>query len=53
MVDFLSLLLLPVIIILGIVTSYQDIKFGKIKNKWISLALIYSFMAMLLTIFPP
>lgn len=30
------------ILFLGIVTSYQDIKIGKIKNKWIVLALVYA-----------
>jgi len=33
---------LPMIIFLGVITSYQDFKYGKIKNKWIILALIYS-----------
>ena len=33
---------LPMILFLGIVTSYEDIKFGKIRNKWIVLALVYS-----------
>lgn len=37
--------LLPMILFLGIVTSYEDIKFGKIRNKWIILALIYSIAA--------
>jgi len=32
----------PAIILLGIVTSYQDFKFGKIKNKWIILSLVYA-----------
>ena len=26
---------LPMILFLGIVTSYEDIKFGKIRNKWV------------------
>lgn len=29
------------ILFLGITTSYEDIKFGKIRNKWIILAIIY------------
>ena len=33
---------LPMIFVLGVVTSYEDIKFGKIRNKWIILALSYS-----------
>ena len=36
---------LPMILLLGIVTSYEDIKFGKIRNKWIILALAYSIAA--------
>ena len=30
------------ILFLGIVTSYEDKKYGKIRNKWVILALIYS-----------
>lgn len=33
---------LPMILLLGIVTSYEDIKFGNIRNKWILLAIAYS-----------
>ncbi len=33
---------LPAIILLGILTSYEDIRFTKIKNKWIIYALIYA-----------
>ena len=33
---------LPGIIALGIITSYEDIKIGKIKNKWIIIALAYA-----------
>jgi len=36
---------LPAIILLGIITSYTDIKFGKIKNNHILLALLFSFAA--------
>lgn len=32
---------LPMILFLGIVTSYEDIKFGKIRNKWVVLAVAY------------
>jgi len=35
---------LPAIIALGIITSYEDIKIGKIRNKWVILALIYAFV---------
>ncbi len=34
---------LPIIISLAIITSYEDIKIGKIRNKWILTALIFSF----------
>jgi len=34
--------LLPAIFLIGVITSYQDFKFGKIKNKWILLGLFYS-----------
>lgn len=33
---------LPMILFLGIVTSYGDIKFGKIRNKWVLVAIAYS-----------
>lgn len=32
---------LPMILFLGIITSYEDIKFGKIMNKWVLLAILY------------
>lgn len=35
---------LPAILALGIITSYEDIKYGKIRNKWVVLALIYGFV---------
>jgi len=38
---------LPAIIALGIITSYEDLKYGKIKNKYILGALIYSFFVNL------
>lgn len=34
---------LPAIITLGVITSYEDIRIGKIRNKWIILALVYAF----------
>ncbi len=36
---------LPAIISLGIITSYEDIKYGKIRNKWILFALAYAILA--------
>ncbi|MBI2558989.1 hypothetical protein HYW20_06730 [Candidatus Woesearchaeota archaeon] len=36
---------LPMVLFLGIITSYEDIKFGKIRNKWILVAIVYSIIA--------
>ncbi len=47
----LELIFLPAILLLGIITSYQDFKFGKIKNKWIILALSYFIIVYALGIF--
>lgn len=38
---FLDYVFLPVLFLVGIVTSYQDIKYGKIKNKWIVAGLVW------------
>ena len=35
----LCVLLLPVLIFIGAIASYEDIKFGKIRNKWIVLGI--------------
>ena len=37
-------LFLPGILILGVITSYTDIKYGKIRNNWIKFALIYALL---------
>jgi len=42
---------LPAILILGIITSYTDIKEGKIKNKHILFALIYGVIAYSILVF--
>jgi len=34
---------LPAILAIGIITSYEDVRFGKIRNKWVILALLYAF----------
>ncbi|MBW2991653.1 hypothetical protein KY345_00365 [Candidatus Woesearchaeota archaeon] len=39
--DFIWIFL-PVILALGIITSYEDIKLGKIRNKWIIAAIMIS-----------
>ncbi|MCK5025249.1 MAG: hypothetical protein KAS15_01560 [Nanoarchaeota archaeon] len=36
---------LPAIIALGLITSYQDIKYGKIRNKWVVLGISYALAA--------
>jgi len=41
---------IPAIIFLGIATSYEDLKFGKIRNKWILFSVAFSF-AMYLALF--
>jgi hypothetical protein len=41
---------LPAIIAFGIITSYEDIKIGKIRNRWIALALAYAAAAYALLI---
>jgi len=41
---------LPGILILGIATSYTDIKYGKIKNKWILFGLFYGLIINLVLI---
>lgn len=38
---FLDYLLLPVLFLIGIATSYQDIRYGKIKNNWIINGLVW------------
>jgi len=39
---------LPVIFFIGLVTSYEDIKYGKIRNKWIILGLGWGAVVFLL-----
>ncbi len=45
--DFLLIALLPAILFIGIITSYQDFKCGKIKNKWIIFGIAYSLFVYL------
>jgi Flp pilus assembly protein protease CpaA len=37
----LDYLFLPMIFLIGLITSYQDFRYGKIKNKWIILGLAW------------
>ena len=36
---------LPFILFLGIITTYEDIRFGKIRNRWTITAIAYSLLA--------
>ncbi|MBU2634963.1 hypothetical protein KJ841_00605, partial [Patescibacteria group bacterium] len=44
----LDYLFLPLLFFIGLITSYQDFKEGKIKNKWIILGLIWGLGVYLL-----
>jgi len=48
MFDKILLVFLPMILFLGAVTSYEDIKQGKIRNKWILIAFAYALLANIL-----
>ncbi|MBD3202664.1 hypothetical protein GF327_00055 [Candidatus Woesearchaeota archaeon] len=45
--SYLEIANFPVIILIGIITSYQDLKYRKIKNKWTLVGLIYSILSLL------
>lgn len=47
----LDYLFLPVLFLIGLVTSYQDFKEGKIKNKWIVLGMIWGLGIYILLLF--
>jgi hypothetical protein len=42
----IDLLNIPALVLLGIVTSYEDLKNHKIRNKWILIAVIYSVVSL-------
>jgi len=48
--DILFYLLLPAILAIGIITSYEDMKYGKIRNKWITASIVYAIAAIILAI---
>jgi hypothetical protein len=50
MEDKLFFFFLPMIVFLGAVTGYEDIKHGKIRNKWIMLSIVYTAIAYLFAI---
>ncbi len=39
-IDILDILFLPPLFLIGIITSYQDFRYGEIKNKWIIFGLV-------------
>lgn len=41
-IETIDILFLPMLFFIGAVTSHEDIKYGRISNKWIFLGLIYS-----------
>lgn len=41
MLLFLDIILLPMLFFIGLITSYEDLKSGKVRNKWIRLGLIW------------
>jgi len=43
-----NILFLPLVFLLGIITSYEDIKYGKVRNKWILLGLGWGLIILLL-----
>lgn len=44
-----SIIFFPVFFFIGLITSYEDFRFFKIKNKWILVGLIYSLSVYLFT----
>jgi hypothetical protein len=46
--DLLDALSIPFILFLGIVTSYSDIKYKKIRNKYVIMTLIYAVLSLLI-----
>lgn len=38
-----SIIFLPLVILIGIITTYQDWKYSKIKNRWVILGVAYAF----------
>lgn len=49
-IDLLAMLLLPAVFIVGAITSYEDIKLGRIRNKWIIFSLAYSLAALIIVV---
>ena len=49
--ELIFLLMLPMILLLGAVTTYTDIKYGKIRNRWIVYGCLYALAIILLSFF--
>ena len=41
-----DILFLPIVFFIGLITSYEDIKYGKVRNKWILLGLIWGLVVI-------
>lgn len=41
-----DILFLPIVLFIGLVTSYEDIKYGRVRNKWIRLGLIWGLVVI-------
>lgn len=48
--NFLDILFLPIIFFLGLVTSIDDIRFAKVRNKWIVFGFLYAVMVYMVLI---
>lgn len=45
-----DILFLPFVFFIGLITSYEDVKFGKVKNKWILLGLTWGLSVIALSL---
>jgi hypothetical protein len=45
-----DILFLPLVFFIGLITSYEDIRFGKVKNKWILLGLGWGLAVIILSL---
>jgi len=43
-IDIFDILFLPMLLFIGLITSYEDIKYGKVRNKWLRLGLIWGIL---------
>ncbi len=42
-----DILFLPLVFFIGLITSYEDIRYGKVKNKWIILGLVWGLIVII------